>query len=357
MAWGQQITDTGAAHLRYCEDLERVDLMGTPTGDGAVRALGGKRRLTRLAAGKLLTDAGLLLLHDLPGFRTWRGGEIDCDTMTFAPPDKALLVDGPFTDRGVASLAGLDGLFGLDLFWHAHDFTGAGLATLKELPNLGYLGCQRERCDDAAMRSISALPQLRMLMAQGTVASDEGFVALSQSRTIEYIWGRDCPNLHGRGFTALADMPSLQGLGVSCKGVDDASLGALSRFPALRQLMPMDFVNAGFRHVGACEGLEDLICMYCPEMGDEATEHIAHLRLKKYYAGSTKITDRSLELLARMTSLEKVELRTSAGITDSGVATLSTLPHLREIAIGGSPRVSARGMAVFGDNVRVDYEP
>ena len=47
--------------------------------------------------------------------------------------------------------------------------------------------------------------------------------------------------------------------------------------------------------------------MYCRDTTDTATEHIAALRLRYYYAGLTLITDRSLEILGRMTSLEQVE--------------------------------------------------
>ena len=56
-----------------------------------------------------------------------------------------------------------------------------GLERLKDLANLGFLGCQGERCDDRAMEHIAAIPRLRMLMGQGTVASDAGFAALSRS--------------------------------------------------------------------------------------------------------------------------------------------------------------------------------
>src|SRR5439155_23269020 len=133
----------------------------------------------------------------------------------------------------------------------------------KDLPNLGFIGCQGEHCDDLAMHHIAAIPRLRMLMGQGTVAGDAGFAALSRSKTIEYIWGRECPNLTGRGFAALAAMPALRGLAVSCKNVDDASLSALPSFAALRGLMPMDVPDEGFRHVGRCENLESLWCMYC----------------------------------------------------------------------------------------------
>jgi hypothetical protein len=193
-------------------------------------------------------------------------------------------------------------------------------------------------------------------MGQGSVASDDGFTALSRSRTIEYIWGRECPNLGGRGFTALAAMPALRGLAVSCKNVDDAALSALPRFPALRGLMPMDVPDDGFRHVGRCERLEDLWCMYCRDTGDAATEHIAGLSgLKTYYAGATQITDRSLEILGRMPSLESIEFYECAGISNTGIALLAGLPRLSEITVGGSPNVTREGMSVFPASVRVNY--
>ena len=61
-----QITDAGAAHLARCEQLQSVDLSGTPTGDGAIRALAGKPQLHDFRSGNGVTDAGLALLHDLP---------------------------------------------------------------------------------------------------------------------------------------------------------------------------------------------------------------------------------------------------------------------------------------------------
>lgn len=353
MCWPQRISDAGVANLTFCDELESVNLMGTPTGDGAINALRGKRRLRHFMTGKMVTDRGIPLLHDFPAFQSWSGGDVELDLMTFGTDSNDLKLDGPFTDAGLASLAGLDGLFGLRLDGPA--FTGQGLAALAALPNLGYLGCGGDRCDDAAMRSIAAIPKLRMLMGQGAVASDEGFAALSRSKTIEYIWGRECPNLYGRGFAALAAMPALRGLGVSCKHVDDASLAALPRFPALRQLMPMDVPDDGFRHVGACEQLENLWCMYCRDTGDVATGHISELsKLKAYYAGKTKITDRSLEILGRMHSLEKLEFWEIAGITNAGIAALAGLPNLREISVD-STNVTRAGMAVFPATVRVNF--
>jgi hypothetical protein len=246
----------------------------------------------------------------------------------------------------------------VNLFWHTPAFTPAGLKVFVELRNLAFLGCDGKRCNDAAMGHIADIPRLRMLMAQGTVATDDGFEALSRSETIEYIWGRECPNLTGRGFMALTGMPSLRGLAVSCARVDDDALASLPQFRALTALMPIDVLDAGFRHVGRCARLEHLWCMYCRDTTDAATEHLMGLsHLKSYYAGVTKITDRSLEMLSRLTTLERLEFWEIAGITDGGLKALTALPRLLEVVIGGSPRVTRAGAAQFAPHVRVKYEP
>jgi hypothetical protein len=355
MTWQRGITDAGVGNLRFCNQLERVNLMGAPTGDGAIEALQGKPQLRSFSSGKLVTDAGLPLLHNFPMLKKWHGGNVDSGAKEAIANAAHLLIDGPFTDNGLATLAGLEGVFELDLFWHVTGMTSDGFAHLLHLPNLGSLGADGELSDDVAMRYIAAMPRLRRLRCQGTVATDEGFEALSQSRTIEYIWGRECPKLGSRGFVALSNMPALRGLGVSCKNVDDAALSALPRFPALRELTPIDVKDDGFRHIGRCDHLERLTCMYCRDTTDIATEHVAGLRLKYYYAGLTQMTDRSLEILGRMRSLEQVELYECKGVTDAGLMFLAGLPRLREVHLDGLPGVTLQGTRVFPGHVRVQY--
>jgi len=356
MCWQAGISDAGLAHLGACEHLEKVNLLGTPSGDGVIRALAGKRHLRHFRTGRLVTDAGLPLLHQFPVFKAWQGGEVKCALMSPDGEPNHLLLDGPFTDAGLAHLGGLDGLFGLSFFWHISAMTPAALQALANLPNLGFLGCEGKLCNDEAMRYIAAIPRLRMLMAQGTIAGDDGFEALSRSLTLEYLWGRECPNLGGRGFVALSGMPSLRGLAVSCKNVDDDSLAALPRFPALRELMPMDVSDAGFQQVGACDKLERLWCMYCRETTDAATEQLRGLkRLTTYYAGLTQITDRSLELLSGLATLEEIEFYECKKITDAGLAFLTRLPQLRKLALQGCSEVTLPGTKVFPERVQVNY--
>ncbi len=350
MTWQAGITDAGAANLRFCDRLERVDMMGSPTGDGAIEALQGKLHLRNFSTGRLVTDAGLPLLHNFPlmkKMKKWHDPQI-----AGAP---RLLIDGPFTNAGFAGLAGLEGVFDLDLFWHVTGITTDALVYLTRMPNLAALGCDGHLSDDTAMRHIAAIPRLRTLRAQESAATDDGFIALSHSQTLEAFWGRVCLRFGSRGFVAFSSMPSLRKLGVGLQNVDDQALSTLPQFPALEELTPVGLTDDGFRHVGRCNRLRHLTCMYCRDTTDVATEHIAGLELKHYYAGLTQITDRSLEILGRMSSLEQVEFYECNGITDAGLPHLVSLPRLREIHLTGLPGVTLAGTGVFPGHVRVKY--
>ncbi len=360
MTWQAGITDAGAANLRFCDRLERVDLMGSPTGDGVIEALQGKPALRSFSTGRLVTDRGLPFLQNFPLLKRWHGPEVAAGDKQAIDSAPRLLIDGPFSNDGLASLAGLEGVFELDLFWHVSGITPEGFAHLAKLPNLGSLGCDGELSGNVAMRHIAAdAPRLAKLLRRrrsrlrhrrmGT------FIELSRSQTLEYFWGRECPHFGSRGFVALSKMPSLRGFGVGLKNVDDAALSTLPHFPALRQLTPVGMQDAGFRHVGQCKRLERLTCMYCRESGDAATEHIANLQLNYYYAGLTQITDRSLAILGRMASLENVELYECKGVTDAGLPFLAGLPNLREVHLDGLPAVTLEGTRVFPASVRVCY--
>ncbi len=341
MTWQAGITDDGVANLRHCEKLERVNLMGSPTGDGAIEALQGKPALRDFSTGRLVTDKGLPLLRNFPLLRSGDNAR--------------LLIDGPFTNAGLAVLGGLEGVADLDLFWHVRGITPEGFAYLAAWPNLQSLGCDGELSDDTAMGYIAAIPRLRNLRAQESVATDEGFVALSRSCTLEGFWGRVCPNFGDRGFLAFARMPSLRKLGVGCANVSDQALSAFPEFPELRELTPVGVQDAGFRHIGRCRWLERLTCMYCRDTTDVATEHIAGLTIRYYYAGLTQITDRSLEIVGGMHSIEQVDLYECKGVTDAGLIHLANLPRLREVHLDGLPGVTLQGTKVFRPSVHVYY--
>jgi Leucine-rich repeat (LRR) protein len=300
-----------------------------------------------------VSDEGIARLHDLPIFKAWHGFDPELWLTQFAPEASFLMLRGPFTNQGLANLAGLDGLFGLNVDSSQLAITGASLAPLADLAHFAWLAFDAK---DESMPYIAALPHLRFLMCQDTSAGDEGFTALSRSRTIEYIWGRRCHNLRRRGFTALADMPALGALSVSCLNVDDVGLSALPRFRALRELMPMDVPDEGYRHVAACRELESLVLMYCRDTTDRATEHIRNLpHLRKYFASYNRITDRTPEMLSGTTSLEEITFDSCAGLTDRGIGALARLPRLRQLRVSGMPRVTSEVIASFPARVAVSH--
>jgi hypothetical protein len=330
---GTQVTDEGVAHLARCHELRHVNLSWTGTGDGALKALAGKRNLHEFVSGNGITDAGIALLHDLPVFKLWQGGEVRMALLSYRSLPNQLTLRGQFTDGGMQQMQGLDGLFGLNIADGRLAITAAALEPLISLPHLGWLAVDAR---DDWMPYIAEMPRLRFLGAQDTAAGDDGFVALSKSRSIEYIWGRRCHNLRRRGFTALANMPALRGLSVSCLNVDDFGVSTLPGFPALKELMPMDVPDAGYRHIGKCEQLESLVLMYCRDTTDAATEHITGLhRLSYYFNSYTTITDRTPELLSEMDSLERITFDTCHGLTNAGLARLARLPRLRELRVSG----------------------
>jgi hypothetical protein len=348
LAW-TPITDSGAAHLARCDKLERVDLGGTATGDGAIRALAGKPRLHRFTSGARVTDEGIPFLHGFPVFKEWKGGDVKLELLSPDADPTHLALRGSFTDRGLASLVGLDGLFALNVDDASLAITPAAFGPLARLPRLARLACE---ATDAAMSYIAALPVLRFLAVQDTVAGDDGFVALSGSQSIEAIWGRRCHNLRRRGFQALAKMPALRSLSVSCKNVDDEGVAALPSFPALRELMPMDIPDEGYRHIGKCTELDRLILMYCRDTGDVATSHIVGLpKLRRYFASYTQITDRTPELLRAMVALEEIELQACPGVTNAGIAMLARAPRLRRLRLSGMQNATADSIKGFPSSV------
>ncbi len=347
------VTDAGMAHLARCDALVELNLMGTATGDGAISALAGKRHFRRLHSGNGVTDAGLTLLGEIPAYRAWMDEPSAMALLSPVARPNHLTLRGSFTDRGLAALVGLDGLYALNLDDARLAITGAGLAPLAQLPHLEWLAFD---ATDDAMPYIAALPRLRFLMCQDTQTGDDGWVTLSRSHTLERIWGRRCHNLRSRGFRALSMMPALSGLSVSCLNVGDESLALLPSFPALRELMPMDVPDEGYRHIGQCADLDSLVLMYCRETTDRATEQLVGMpALRSYFASYTRITDRTPELLSGIPSLESVEFSSCAGLTDAGITSLARLPRLRRLKVSGTRGMTGSFVGAFGAEVSVRY--
>jgi len=77
--------------------------------------------------------------------------------------------------------------------------------------------------------------------------------------------------------------------------------------------------------------------------------------IAKVHTGLTQITDRSLEILGSMESLEQVDLYECLKVTDAGLPFLARLSRLREVHLDGLPGVTLEGTKVFQPGVHVYY--
>ena len=98
--------------------------MGSPTGDGAIAALQGKAEPSQFQQRQ--TGDG----RRPPAAAQFPAAEEVARPRTSRPAGRRktanatrLLIDGPFTNQGLASLAGLEGVSDLDLFWHVSGIT------------------------------------------------------------------------------------------------------------------------------------------------------------------------------------------------------------------------------------------
>lgn len=340
-----RVSDAGLANLTHCDALERLELLWTNTGDGAIRALAGKPRFREFISGNLVGNDGLAALRDIPAYRDGLADDAARVAAERAPNE--LVLRGTFTDDSLAHFRHLNGL--AQLGFHDCSISERGIAHVAAMPNLLRLSCD---ATDAWMPAIAAMPALRALDAQDTSAGDDGFIALAASRTIEKLWLRRCHNLRDRGFRALATMPALHTFSGSCLNVSDDAISLLPEFPALRDLMPMDVPDAGYRHIGKCTALDVLTLMYCRNTTDAATEHLTNLKLRTYFNSYTTITDRTPEILSAMDSLERVTFSACNELTNTGIAMLARLPNLRKLDASGlklSPEVAKQ----FPARVRV----
>ena len=159
-------------------------------------------------SGNGVTDAGMARLHDLPVFKTWHGFDPELRLTQFASGRE--LPDAPrplHQSRARPARRPRRAVRAERRQQPARHHRRRPRAARRALPHFGWLAFDAK---DESMPYIAALPHLRFLMCQDTAAGDDGFAALSRSRTIEYIWGRRCHNLQRRGFMALADMPALR---------------------------------------------------------------------------------------------------------------------------------------------------
>ena len=180
---GEDLTPLAALRA---DDLYRLELGVCPWLDdntfGAVSHLTGLRELGVSSAP--ITDGVLIHLRQfsklrslgLPGTHIEGLGLIHLER---APLQRLLLDSTPFSDAGLAYIAGLPNLEDLDLSYTS--ISDAGLPHLRALSKLAILRVEGTQVTDAGVPQLTVLTALEWLFIEGTTITDEAVAALKHA--------------------------------------------------------------------------------------------------------------------------------------------------------------------------------
>jgi F-box/leucine-rich repeat protein 14 len=357
------ITDEGLSSLSDHENLQLVTMTLFNTGDDALQVLRNKPSLTHLSPGNKTTDEGLALLKSFPGLANWSDGRPKHLIDEYRSPSPSCLNldlrEGmPITNDGLKQLEDLDGVYemGIPVQHVESKISGAGAEHIAKMRNVQVLWWASEVCDDESLTHLGNMINLESLVCFGSSATDRGYEALSKCESLTSVYASG--KISSRTLESLSKLPSLRYLNVDGKHMKDGDLEPLSRFPALNNLWAWRFGNEGYLYIGRVEGLEELVNMYCNDTDDAATEYLAGLsNLHKYNIWTTQITDKSLDVLSGMDSLQQILLQKCNRLTDEGLAKLQRLPLLRSLSLQQCQGLTEKGIGVFGVDVQVNFQP
>jgi Leucine-rich repeat (LRR) protein len=125
--------------------------------------------------------------------------------------------------------------------------------------------------------------------------------------------------------------------------ITDSDVPLLARMPDLTQLdLSLTRISdRGLRALRPASKIVALNLSFAEQIGDEGTaairdwKHLVRLNLR-----GTKVTDATLEMLARLTTLQVLDV-SDAQLTDLGLNHLTSLTNLRELSMGGNKLTDA----------------
>lgn len=161
-------------------------------------------------------------------------------------------------------------------------------------------------------------------------------------------------------YESFKQFPKLHKLWMSPGGLrlDDETLKAMGALPNLDFFFggSAQFSDDGLKGFADWKGLKyfGLDHWFGPagskEYFGKGLEHLAGLPLEAVRLGGCRVDDEAPRALAKIKTLEKVDLFHTARVTDEGVAALQALPKLKIVILGPqfTPRITNRSLEHLG---------
>lgn len=225
--------------------------------------------------------------------------------------------------------------------------TAADFAPFAQVPKLESLELTGENAfNDAAMKHLAGLENLRRLSFNSQLVTDAGVRELGRLKKLEHL-NLNYTKATGASLDVLAGAP-LQTLSVS--QFDDTAAAHLRLFPELRELTCRDaaLTKVGLAHFAGLRRLDLLDLSNARQLTDDGFAPLAKLAgLRRLIATGTNLGDQGVRHLAALNLLTELHLGGSA-LTDAGMRAIGDLVGVSGLLISkDATQVTDRGLEFF----------
>jgi hypothetical protein len=219
------------------------------------------------------------------------------------------------TDGGMQEIKNLHGITDFSLYF-AEYVTDEGVAAIKDWKQLKRLNLHGTKAGDSALEHIAGLTSLESLDVGSTLMTDVGLERLTMLTNLkELTMGGN--ELGDAGLQALRQMPNLTYLDLSGRQGNDKNVWSIA------------MSNVGLQAVITLKNLRELrFSCTSTSVGIEGN--------KLGEVSTLSVTQKWLEQLASLAKLERLKVQGCGRINDEAVATLITMPALRQADLKGT---------------------
>jgi hypothetical protein len=231
-----------------------------------------------------------------------------------------------------------------------NDIGAQKLAKLRELRALDLRG--NMEAGDMALEVVSELPKLTAFKHRSTAVTDSGMEYLGRNQTLESVLVQDfvitdqsgphfaklgklsqleifrCPGFGTEGVLALKGMGLTRLTLRDLPNVDNRAMEVFDDLPKLKRLYLHELGSvgdSGLQHLSALSSLELLDIWTVHQMTDATVEVISKLpHLKELSIRATAVTDKAVDTLLKMGSLQSLTFKENGSVTADGLKKLAT---------------------------------
>jgi hypothetical protein len=197
---------------------------------------------------------------------------------------------------------------------------------------------------DEGMRYLRTMPSFQFLAQPPAAMTDKGVEHL---RNLPLLTLTLPVNATDASMECVATMKELTGLGLSIN-ITDAGFRHVAKCKALHgiSLGNSQVTDAAFEHIGENAQITTINFGTAPNITPEVVKHLRQLRQLHWLEGPRGTNDRTLELLAEVKTLTRLELSSYAGVTDEGMKYLPAHEWMHDLILGAN--ITDAGMPYIG---------